>query len=95
MTLVAVFKHKAFDVWEIVIVGIIEYGRPNNVGVIFADILNVGIVVIVQVAVCEIVVSVLQNDEDAVIAGELTQICAVLLIIDAMHVSVKPDFSSA
>ena len=85
---------ETFQVRIALIVGIIYYRRPwfvNNKLLYSEDIV---LIVVGSIKVRDVEITVLKDDKNAVLVRELTKIVAVIFVVDAVDIWVKPHLSS-
>ena len=86
---------KSLDVWISLVVGIIENGCPYLVLVPFLQSQDVVLVMVVHIEVGDVEFAVVEYYQDRVIIVEFSQESAVLIIVDAVYIRVKPYLSSS
>ena len=91
---VACLKHESLDIGASVVIGIVEDCRPNLLRFEFLNTNEVGFVVVVGIKVGDIEFSVGEYNEDAVIVLEFTEISAVIIIVDSLHIGIVPNLAS-
>ena len=75
-------------------VGIVKRGSPYLVRIKFLHDAYIIFIVVAQVEVGSIEITVVQNNQYAVVALEFTQIFTSSVIVEAEYVTVKPYFTS-
>ena len=86
---------ETLDVRIVLLVGIVEYGGPYFVRIVFLQYAYAIVIVIVQVEVGGIELSAVLYDKDGVFALEFSEIFSATVVVEAQHVTVEPDFPSA
>ena len=77
------------------LVGIEDHGGPHLVGLELLDAQDVVFVVVIDIEVGQVVFARRQHHEYAVVVVELTKELSVLVVVQAFHVGVEPNLSSA
>ena len=77
------------------LVCIIEAGRPHLLGLVLLDAQYLVLVVVVGVVARQVVLAVGQDDQYLVVIEELTQVGAMLVVVQAFHVRVEPHLASS
>ena len=87
-------KTETFQIRIILLVGIVKRGSPYLVRIKFLHDAYIIFIVVAQVEVGSIEITVVQNNQYAVVALEFTQIFTSSVIVEAEYVTVKPYFTS-
>ena len=77
------------------VVCIEEHSRPYFVVLELLDACDVLLVVVVDVEVCKVELTRVQHDKDVFVVVELSEISAMLVVVDTLHVGVVPNLASA
>ena len=85
---------EALDIRIALIVCIEENGCPNFIRLPLLYPHNIVRIVVVGVEIRNIEVVVIKDNEDAVFIKELPKEASVFLIVDALHIGIKPHFTS-
>ena len=88
------FEGESLEVWES-LVGIEEGCRPHLLRVEFLNEKYVLFVVVVEVEVSSVELARVEDDEDTVVAVELTEILPVVVVVEALDVVVEPYLASS
>ena len=86
---------ESLEVRIALLVGIVEGSTPHLVRVELLDDADARLVVVVQVEVRCIEFAVFHDNEDEVVAMELAQVLATLVVVQTEHIRVEPYLSSA
>ena len=87
-------KTETFQIRIILLVGIVKRGSPYLVRIKLLHDAYIIFIVVAQVEVGSIEITVVQNNQYAVVALEFTQIFTSSVIVEAEYVTVKPYFTS-
>ena len=77
------------------VISVVDHSRPHLLGIELLDAHDVVLVVVVHVEVRAVVVAVLQDDQYQVVVEELTEVLAVLVVVQSVDVGVPPHLQSA
>ena len=88
-------QQEPLDVGHVLLVCIIEAGRPHLLGLVLLDAQYLVLVVVVGVVARQVVLAVGQDDQYLVVIEELTQVGAMLVVVQAFHVRVEPHLASS
>ena len=90
------FQREAFHVGKALLVGIKEHGRPHF---LFVELLHAQdarrFVVVVEVKVGGVEIPVFEHNEHEVVRMKFSEILAALVIVEALHVGIKPHLAAA
>ena len=88
------FEHETLDIQISLLVGVKEHSCPHfgRIKLLYAE--DVVFIMVVGIEVGQVKIAVVEDDENVVIFVEFAEQLSVLIIVETLHVGVKPHFSS-
>ena len=90
---VGTLKTETFQIWIVLLVGVIKRGSPYLVRVKLLDNADIVLVMVAQVKVSGVELAIVEHHQNGVVALEFSQIFSPSIVVEAQDITVEPYLS--